>query len=374
MSQEVESRSEDQLQPGPLGRAKLRIEKRPQASRVWELIAALIAVIAALAVSSVLIVAAGGDLSEALSAMAQGAVGGWNEVFETLIQATPLIFTGLAVTVAYRGKAVNIGAEGQLVAGAMGAFWVSANFSELPRPLLLLLIMLAAATGGGIWGGIAGYLKARFRADEIIVTVLLNYVIMFILSFLLSGLWRAPDTFFQQTILIPDAARFPILVPRSRLHAGLIVSLILAALVYVLLWRTRLGYEIRAMGLNPKAATYKGINVAKTVVVIMVISGAIAGLAGGIELVALHPRLRLHIASGLGFVGIMVAILGRRHPIGVILASLLFGALTTGASRMQIVTGIPVALVMAIQGMVFLFLVTAEVLSRYRLRRVADAV
>jgi simple sugar transport system permease protein len=374
MSQEVESRSEDQLKHRPLGRAKLRIEKRPQASRVWELIAALIAVIAALAVSSVLIVAAGGDLSEALSAMAQGAVGGWNEVFETLIQATPLIFTGLAVTVAYRGKAVNIGAEGQLVAGAMGAFWVSANFSELPRPLLLLLIMLAAATGGGIWGGIAGYLKARFRADEIIVTVLLNYVIMFILSFLLSGLWRAPDTFFQQTILIPDAARFPILVPRSRLHAGLIVSLILAALVYVLLWRTRLGYEIRAMGLNPKAATYKGINVAKTVVVIMVISGAIAGLAGGIELVALHPRLRLHIASGLGFVGIMVAILGRRHPIGVILASLLFGALTTGASRMQIVTGIPVALVMAIQGMVFLFLVTAEVLSRYRLRRVADAV
>lgn len=346
-----------------------KFQRRTEPSRLGQALAVPVALVAALALSSILIRAAGANVAQALEALYLGAFGDLNAFLETLVQATPLIFTGLAVTVAFRARIWNIGAEGQLVAGAITAYWASATFSGLPSIALIPTVLFFATFGGALWGIIPGYLKVRFEADEIIVTVLLNYVIQFLLSYLLSGPWRDPTAFFIQTPLLPEAATLPILFSKSRLHLGFVIALTVAFVVYVLLWRTSLGYEIRALGYRPNVARHKGINVAKTIVLVMAISGAIAGLAGGTELFGIHPRLRMDAMHGFGFTGILVALLGRLHPGGVILAAIFFGALVNGSSRMQIVTGVPVALVFAIQGIVILFLMAADGLSRFQLRK-----
>ena len=354
---------------GRVSKLAIRFEKRAEPSRFWQFLSIPLSIIAALAVSSLLIRAAGADVGVALTAMYEGSFSGWREFLETLVQATPLIFTGLAATVAFRGKMWNIGAEGQLFAGAIAAYWVSTSFSNLPSVILVSMVVLASAVGGGVWGSIPGYLKAKFQADEIIITAMMNYIMLYLVSFLVSGPWRDPDFVVQSTARLPEAARLPILVPRTRFHAGFIISLIVAGLVYTLLWKTPLGYEIRGIGDNPKAVKFKGVNVTKTWVLIMTISGAIAGLAGGTQLFGVVARFKPDLSTGFGFTGIMVALLGGLNPLGVILASILFGALVTGSSRMQIVTGVPVALVYTIQGIVLIFLLTAEVLAKYRIRR-----
>ena len=346
-----------------------KFQRRSEPSRLWQALSIPVALGAALALSSVLIHAAGADIAQALAAMFQGAFGDWNALLETLVQATPLVFTGLAATVAFRARIWNIGVEGQLVAGALAAYWASVTFSGLSRIALIPTVLFAATLGGALWGMIPGYLKVKFGADEIIVTVLLNYVIQYLQSFLLSGPWRDPAAFFIQTLRLPAAARLPLLFAGSRLHLGFVIALIVVVVTYVLLWKTPLGYEIRAIGYRPNAARHKGIDVAKTIVLVMAISGAIAGLAGGGELFGIHQRVKVESFTGLGFSGILVALLGRLHPAGVVVAAIFFGALVNGSSRMQIVTGVPVALVYAIQSVVILFLMAADGLSRYRLRR-----
>jgi simple sugar transport system permease protein len=334
----------------------------------------LLTLLAASIVSTLLILSAGADIGESLRALVNGAFGSTNALLETLVQATPLIFTGLAVTVAFRGRVWNIGAEGQFFAGTMAAYWAANQFGGLPAWLLLPTIVVAGALAGAFWGAIAGFLKARYGASEIIVTVMLNFIILRILSFLLSGVWQDPNSYFYQTALIPDPSYLPRLFGRGRLHLGFVVSLLTAAVVYVVLWRTVLGYEIRAIGSNPTAANYKGISVPVLTIVVMAVSGAIAGLGGVSEVAGLHHRLRLDISTGYGFTGIIIALLGRLHPVGVLIAAIFFGALVNGSLAMQISTGVPVALVQAIQGVTLILLLTAEVLTRYRIRKVgADA-
>ncbi len=345
-----------------------RFQKRAQPSFLWQALLFLFSMIAALVVSSILILSAGASIPEALFAMLDGSFGGWNRFLETLVQATPLIFTGMAVTVAFRARLWNIGAEGQLVAGAMAAFWASMTFNAFPSLMLVPVVLLAAALGGALWGMIPGYLKVKFGADEIIVSVLLNYIILFLLSFLLSGPWRDPSAFFIQTVRLPSGAILPSFFTQSRLHLGFLIALIVAGISYVLLWKTPFGYEIRAIGLSASVANHKGINVAKTIVLVLAISGALAGLAGGIELFGIHQRLKYGSFTGLGFTGILVGLLGRLHPVGVVIAAIFFAALVTGSSKMQIETGVPVALPYAIQGIVLLFILVAEALSKYQLR------
>jgi ABC-type uncharacterized transport system permease subunit len=347
-----------------------RVEPRVGTSRWWQVASILLALAAAFAVSSLLIASAGANVLEALQAMGRGAFGSWSAAAETLVQSTPLIFTGLAVTVAFRGRIWNIGAEGQFWAGAMAAYWVATNVTGLPTFVIIAMTIIAAFAAGMTWGGLAGLLKACYGASEIIVTVMLNFIILFTLSFLLSDVWQDPSSHFYQTAATPEASFFPRLLLKGRLHLGFALAMLVAILVYVLLWMTTLGYEIRALGINPVAARYKGINVATTTVLILAISGGIAALAGASEVAGLHHRLRLDISTGYGFTGIIIAMLGRLHPAGVILAAVFFGALVNGALGMQITTGVPVALVQAIQGITLLFLLTADVLARYRLTRV----
>jgi simple sugar transport system permease protein len=347
-----------------------RIEKRTQVNPLVQVVSLVIALVAAMGVSSVLILSAGANVGEAFSALFSGGFGSWDAFLETLVKSTPMILTGLAATIAFRAQIWNIGAEGQLVTGAMFSFWAAMNLTYLPAPLLFVAILLAAFLGGALCGWIPGYLKARLNTNEIIVTVMMNYIVRYGLSFMLSGPWKDPSSYYLQSSMIPDQSLFPVLVTDSRLHAGFIVAVLIAIFFYILLFKTTFGYEVRALGLNPTAAKFKGIPISRIIIAVMVLSGGVAGLAGAGELVGLQHRLRLDISAGYGFTGIIIAMLANLHPIGVIFAAIFFGGLVNGSLRMQIVTGVPVAIVYVIQAVVLLFLLTAQVISNYQVRRV----
>ncbi|MGQ9665740.1 MAG: ABC transporter permease [Anaerolineae bacterium] len=347
-----------------------KLEKRLTYSKTWQAGAVILALLGSALITTLLILIAGADVSVALRAMVTGAFGSTQAIAETLVQATPLIFTGLAVTVAFRARVWNIGAEGQFFAGAMGATWFAITFGEhIPSIIAIPCVIFIGIICGALWAAIPGLLKIRFGTNEIISTVMLNFVILYGLSFLLSDAWRAPNSYFYQTVVLPSTTQFPRLIPGTRLNLGFIIALTTAGLIYILLWKTALGYEIRAVGSNPTASAYKGIPVSQIILTVIVISGAIAGLAGACEVPGLQPRLRLDISLGYGFTGIIIALLGRLHPAGVLLASIFFGALVTGASAMQIAVNVPVAISQAVQGVTLLLLLTADVLSQYRIRR-----
>jgi ABC-type uncharacterized transport system permease subunit len=349
-----------------------KIVKRQKTSPWIDAAAIIIAVMLSLLVSAALITTSGANPWEAMGALFRGAFGTRHAILETIVQATPLIFTGLAMVVSFRAKVFNIGAEGQLFAGAMIAAWISMNFSHLPKVIVIGLIILGSMVAGGMWAFLPGFLKARFGTNEIIVTVMMNYIILFIISYLLGGLWRDPGQFFLQTVRFEDSTHLPTFFD-SRIHLGFFLAIIMAFVVYILLWKTPLGYDIRAVGDNPTSSRYKGIRISLIIIAVMVISGAIAGLAGGMEVTGIHYRLKLDISASYGYIGILIALLGRLNPFGVIIAAIFFGALVNGSTGMQIFTGVPVALVDSVQGIVLVFLLAAEALNRYRLERLPDA-
>lgn len=348
--------------------ARWRIEKRLYVSRRDEAVSLLIAILAAVIATSLLILITGVGIIDGLSALMKGAFGSRHAVLETLVQATPLIFTGLAAAIAFRARVWNIGGEGQFFAGAMGAFWVAETFSGLPPALMIPAILTGAAITAGAWGSIAGVLKARYGTNEIITTVMLNFIILLILSYLLGGRWRAPDTYYYQTVRMPVASNLPRFVSDSRLHWGFVLAIAVAVLAHILIEKTPLGFEIRGLGINKDAAEFKGISVARTTIIVMAISGAIAGLGGASEVAGIYHRLQLDISPGFGFTGIIIALLGRLTPLGVVIAAIAFGALVNGSTAMQILTGIPAALVDVIQGITLIFVLIAAVAVRYRIR------
>lgn len=348
------------------------LEKKQTSSPLMEFLAVVIALLIAFGVSALLIASAGVNVGEALQSLVRGSLGSRSAIAETIVQATPLIFTGLAVTIAFRGRLWNIGAEGQFFAGAMAAYLIASTFPGLSRIPVVFLIFLAALIAGGIWGAIPAILKVKYGASEVIVTVMLNFVIQFILSYLLSGPWQDPKSAFLQTSKLPDAAIVSRIISGTRIHIGIVIALISVFLIWFLLFKTTLGYEIRAYGINAVASTYKGIPPLRTIILTLAISGAIAALAGASEVVGLHGRLRLDISTGFGFTGIIVALLGRLHPFWVVVSALFMGALWNGSLAMQITTGVPIALAYVIRGVVLVALLAAETLTHYRIRRVQD--
>lgn len=322
-----------------------KIEKRMEVRPIARLLSLLAALLAALLVSAVLMRSAGANVIEGFLALFSGGFGSWRAFMETLVKANPLILTGLAATIAFRGKIWNIGAEGQFFLGAMAAFWVAMNLTWLPRPVLLPAILVAAFIGGAVCGLIPAYLKAVLHVNEIIVTVMLNYIVRYTLSFMLSGPWRDPTSFYLQSSAIPQISSLPLLVPGTRLHLGFLIALLAALAIYILLWKTPAGIDIRALGLNPIAAKFKGTDIVRTILFVMIISGGVAGLAGGGELIGLQHRFRLDLSTGYGFTGIIIAMLANLHPLGVVLAAIFFGGLVNGSMHLQIATGVPVAVV-----------------------------
>lgn len=333
----------------------------------------IIAIVAAMLIGSIFIIYAGANPLQAYYYILKGALGSLYSITETLVTATPFLFTGLAVAVAFTSKFWNIGMEGQLFAGGLASVWVALTFSELHPFLLITLAILAGFIAGGLWGMLAGYLKEWFAANEVVTTIMLNYIMIYIVDIILEGPWRNPITNWPQSPLIPRAASLPIILRRTRLHFGVLIALACAVIVYILLTKTSLGYKIKAIGESKKAARYAGINISKTILVMIFISGGLAGLAGTSQVLGVHHRLIREISSGYGYSGVMIGLLGRLNPFGVILASIFFAALITGSGLMQRMTGVPTALADILQGLALVMVLAGNVLVNYQIKRRASS-
>ncbi len=335
----------------------------------------LLAILTALVMSSVAMLFSGTNPLQAYLALGEGAFGSQAAIIETLIKTAPFILAGLGIALAFRGGLFNIGVQGQLFVGSVCAVFVGYAV-ELPAVLHLPLALLAGMLGGGLWAAIPGYLKARNGAHEVITTIMLNFIAANVINWSISpnGPLRAPRTVVPETRAVFESARLPTLIADTRLHAGVIVALIAAIVVYWLLWRTVSGFEIRTVGANPSAARYAGINVEYNIVLTMVLSGALAGLGGGIQVLGLAPyNFTIGFNVGLGFDSIAVAVLGGIHPFGVVLAALLFGAMDAGARLMQLRTKVPIDIITIAQGLILTFVAADQIIRRlYRIRAVKE--
>jgi simple sugar transport system permease protein len=333
----------------------------------------LVAVVVALVLGALVILATGGDPLLAYQGLFEGAVGRPEAISESLVWATPYIFGGLAVAFAFKAGLFNIGAEGQIGVGALCAVFVGYAVTFLPWPLHALAALAAGCLGGALWGFIPGALKARTGAHEVITTIMLNYIAIQVTSWLLAGPMKDPSPFVvvAQTPKVLESARLPQLVEPYRLHLGFLIALAMAVVVWWLLRQTTLGFAIRTVGANAHAARYAGISVPGTIVTTMALSGLLAGLAGTVEVVGLNYYHTPGFSVGYGFDSIAVALLGRSHPLGVIPAALLFGALRSGATRMQFLSQIPVDIISVIQALVLIFVAAPQLVGWLLPRRAA---
>ena len=361
----------------------------------------LAAVLAALVVGGFILWLQGVSPLEAYKAMFLGAFGSKNGIADTLVKSVPLMLVGLGIAIAFRGGVINIGAEGQLIMGALLVTYFGVTFGEsLPGWLGIILLLLAGAFMGGVWGAIPGWLKAQLDVNEILSTIMMNAIAIQIGYFLLRGPMIDPAELAAGTN-IPHSARLPkdldmarftdiakalgftkrakelglegyvaqlygVMVEPTRLHIGLLFAILMAILVYIFLWRTTIGYKIRAVGLNRHAARYAGIPVGRTMVLSMTLSGAFAGLAGAVEILGLHHRMfePTAVSAGYGFTGIVAALLGGLHPLGIIPSSILFGGRLVGGDKMQRVMQVPQVLITAILGLIVLFVVSTDYFKR----------
>jgi len=334
--------------------------------------------LAALGIGAIMLLALGANPIQAYSALLQGAFGSWNAIAETTVKAVPLLLVGLGIGIAFRASVINIGGEGQMIIGALAATTIGLVFTDWPGWLVIIMAMVTGFLGGAIWGAIPGYLKAYFRVNEILSTVMMNAIAVNLMNYLLRGPMIDPSqaelaSKIPQTARLLQAFHLPRLVP-TRLHLGVLIAVILAIVVYVLLFHTTLGYRIRAVGHNPDAARYGGIRVRRQVVIALLLSGAFAGLAGAIQVYGLNYRMITDgSASGFtgsaGFNGIVAALFGQLHPLGTVPASFVFGALLVGANSLQRAMQVPSAFITALNGLVVVFVVSSEIWRRRRQHR-----
>jgi simple sugar transport system permease protein len=350
----------------------------------------LVAILAAFVVSSVLIIARGVSPFAAYGALFSGAFGSPNAWATTLIRLTPLVFTGLAVVYGYRSGFFNIGAEGQLYMGAMVATWVGVTFTDWSGWLLIPFAMVAAALAGALWALLPGYLKAARGFNEVLTTLLMNYIALqffewsirvdhisggVISPFSWLGL-KDPAQPFPKSAEVSAAAQLPTLADVVTLLGGevgtpalrrftlaALLAVLAAVVVYVLLFKTTTGFRARAVGVSAPAAEYMGINVPRTIITTALISGALAGLAGAMEVLGTQHRVIQHFLVGAGFDGIPVALIGQLHPLGALLSALFFGALRAGANKMQIISGAPISIIYVIQSLAILFAIAGTVIE-----------
>lgn len=315
-----------------------------------------------------------GDPTQMIAALRSGdgtaLIAAFNPIMESLVSATPYILSGLAVAIGIRGGVFNIGVEGQLFIGAILATFVGYSIGGLPSIVHITLALGAAALGGAFWALIPALLKAKFGAHEVINTIMMNYIAFRLSEWLLIGPMTRPGTSAPVSPFILASAEFPrFFAYPSRLHIGFFIALGLAFFIYWLLFRTTFGLEIRAVGANPSAARYAGINVTKNIILTMCLSGALAGIAGANELLGVNHTLTSTFSPGYGFDSIALSLLGGNHPLGVVFASLLFGTLRSGGTRMQNVAKIPVEIISVVQSLVIVFVAAPSIVSAlYHLR------
>lgn len=350
----------------------LRSEVMP---KIIDALLPVFAVLAALAIGAVMLIVLGANPLEAFGALLEGAFGSTNALADTVVKATPLLLIGLGICISFRGNVINIGGEGQMIIGALMATALGLAFPEWPGFLMITIAMLAGFLGGAIWGGIPGALKAYFGVNEILSTIMMNAIAVQMMNFLLAGPMIDPvqagrASKIPQTARLSKAFDLPRLIP-TRLHLGALIAVILAVVVYILLWRTTLGYRIRAVGENPDASRYAGIDVKRQMVMALLLSGAFAGLAGAIQVFGVNHRMitdgsATGFTGSAGFNGIVAALFGQLHPLGTIPAAFLFGALLVGANKLQRVVQVPSAMITALNGLVVIFVVSSEIWRRKR--------
>jgi simple sugar transport system permease protein len=316
---------------------KLWSRFKPEKGVIFRLLTPIVAVIVALLGGAIVIAFSGVNPIFAYGELIRGAFGNGYSISEIFVRSLPLAFTGLAFALAFRGGLLNIGAEGQLYLGALGATLVALFFPNLPSYLLIPLTMIGAMVFGAIWGAIPAILKAKWNVNEFVNTVMMNYIGMYFVNYIVSNPLREKTvTSYPQTEIFVQSAWMPkIFGGGTRLTYGFFILIAVAIVVYILLWHTSLGYQIRVIGFNRIAAKYSGMKSTKLMLLTMMISGALAGIGGGLEVTGIQHRLMSNFSPGYGYTGIIVALLGRDHPFGVIVASLFFGMLRTGARSME---------------------------------------
>lgn len=313
------------------------------------------AVLLILALMSGAMMVAGTTPVEGFSALFAGSLGGRNQLGETLVATTALLFPALGIALAFRAGLFNIGAEGQLLAGAFFA-GVAGPMLQLPPALGIIVLFLLAAIGGGLWGGIAGWMKARFNANEIIATLMLNFVAAYVTLDLVSGPLRGPEASGAETAWLPAAYWLPTLIPHTRLSIAILIALAVAVALYFLLSRTVFGYELRAAGDAPEAARRNGVNIARMTWLPLALSGAIAGMGGGAIVTGELHRFNTQLSPGYGFTAIAVALVGDLHPLWICVAAFGFGILEAGGLSMQASAQVPKDAIHVIEGLIVLIL------------------
>jgi simple sugar transport system permease protein len=338
--------------------------------RYASLLVPVFAVFTALVVGALMIGLTGGDWLSAYIGLWEGSFGTWRALGNTIVRSTPYIICGLAVALGFKGGLFNIGAEGQLYAGAVLTILVATTL-KLPAIIHIPLALAAGVVGGALWASIAGFLKARTGAHEVITTIMLNYVALRLTDWLIKSktpylLGDPADTTGARTRFIEPSAQLPgfLVGDTTRLHLGILIALALAFAVWWLLYKTTIGFELRTAGASPDAARYAGISVPRTVVLTMALSGALAGIAGAGEVLGVRGSLSADLLSGLGFDAIAVALLARSNPIGIIASGILWGGLLTGASLMQVRAGLSIDVIKIVQALIIMF-VAADQIVRF---------
>ena len=298
----------------------------------------------------------------AYGALIKTAFGSRSGIAETLVKAAPLLLAGLGIALTFKGNINNIGAEGQIYMGALGVSYVGLFMGDISPWVGIPLGILAGFVIGALWAGLAAYLKLRFNANEVIITLMLNYVAIEIAKYIISGPWRDPNHTEPFTAVIANGAKLPILLQGTRLHAGIILGVIAAALLWWILRKTVYGYQLTLLGANPRTAEYAGVNTSRMIFVTMLISGGLCGLAGVSELAGIQHRMIEHLSPGYGYTAIAIALLGRGNPWGVLVAAILFAGLEIGVQGMQQVAGVPISAALILQGTVLLFVVAGFML------------
>jgi len=348
---------------------RIAIERRlnPSTWASWGGLA--LSILLALIMGGIVFFMVGANPLKAYSVMAAGAFGSLYNISEVLVKAIPLILCGLAVAISAKILIWNIGGEGQLAVGGIGSAAIALFLSpHLPSFLVLPLMVLAGFIAGGLWASISGFLKARIGVNEILTTLMLNYVAIYWLEHLYFGPWRDPTGMgFPGTAIFPESAWLP-RFPQTRVHLGLVFGIVAAILLQVILWRTRWGYEIRVIGENPKAARLARMKTTQYILWVMFVSGGLAGLAGMAEASGIHYRLQQGLAVGYGYIGIIVAWLSKLHPTGLILVAIFLASLLVGGDQLQSVMHLPSSVGLVLEGTLLFFVLGSDFLSRYRIR------
>lgn len=347
-----------------------RVEKRMTAPARLKVLVPVAAACAALLFCALFLLLTDRSPAAVYGAMFEGALGSEYGFSETVVKAIPLILCGLGISVAFRMQVWNIGAEGQFYMGAFAATWVALTFPALPILVMLPFMLAMGMVAGALWGVLAAWLRNRFAVSELISTLMMNYIAILWVSYLVYGPWRDPKGLnFPLTAPFPEAAMLPSLGD-SRVHAGLLLALVVALLLQFVFRKSRWGYEIRVIGSSPAAARYAGLDIQGNALLVMCVSGALCGLAGMVEVSGIVGKLQAGISPGYGYTAIIVAWLARLHPIAIVLVSFLFAIIQVGGFMVQTL-GVPAAVATMIQGAILFFVIGADIITQYRIYRVS---